>query len=124
MNHNKVCKTCGKHFFSKYVQKIYCSDFCAPSPVPFEKKPKIEKKCCVCSGTFLDWAKGQKKYCSEVCYENNSRSSFNLRVRFTVFKKHNFTCQYCGRKAPEVVSVRGGWSTPLLNGAGAVISSL
>ena len=27
----------------------------------------------------------------------------SLRLRFKVFARDNFTCQYCGRKAPEVV---------------------
>lgn len=27
----------------------------------------------------------------------------NLKTRFEFLKKFNFTCQYCGRKAPEVV---------------------
>lgn len=26
-----------------------------------------------------------------------------LKLRFEVFKKDNFTCQYCGRKTPEVI---------------------
>ncbi|MBO4509112.1 MAG: HNH endonuclease [Spirochaetaceae bacterium] len=25
------------------------------------------------------------------------------RIRFEVFKRDSFTCQYCGRKAPEVI---------------------
>jgi 5-methylcytosine-specific restriction endonuclease McrA len=25
-----------------------------------------------------------------------------LRLRFEVFKRDNFTCQYCGRKAPNI----------------------
>jgi len=27
----------------------------------------------------------------------------NLKKRFKVLQKYNFTCQYCGRKAPEVI---------------------
>lgn len=26
-----------------------------------------------------------------------------LRIRFKVFSRNNFTCQYCGRRAPDVV---------------------
>jgi hypothetical protein len=29
--------------------------------------------------------------------------SINPKLRFEIFKKHNFTCQYCGRKTPEIV---------------------
>ena len=26
-----------------------------------------------------------------------------LRLRFEILRKYNFTCQYCGRKSPEVI---------------------
>ena len=29
--------------------------------------------------------------------------SASLKLRFQVFKRDNFTCQYCGRKTPEVI---------------------
>lgn len=29
--------------------------------------------------------------------------ALSVRTRFEVFKRDNFTCQYCGRKSPEVV---------------------
>lgn len=29
--------------------------------------------------------------------------AFSVRTRFEAFKRDNFTCQYCGRKSPEVV---------------------
>jgi hypothetical protein len=29
--------------------------------------------------------------------------SIPLKLRFEVFKRDNFTCQYCGRKTPEVI---------------------
>lgn len=44
------------------------------------------------------------------------------RIRFEVFKRDSFTCQYCGRKAPDVVlnadhiaPLAGGGETTLLN---------
>ena len=44
------------------------------------------------------------------------------KLRFTVFSRDNFTCQYCGRKPPEVVlepdhivSVADGGKTELSN---------
>ena len=33
----------------------------------------------------------------------NTRKSLSKRVRFEVFKRDKFTCQYCGAKAPDVV---------------------
>jgi hypothetical protein len=29
--------------------------------------------------------------------------SVSPKVRFEIFKKHDFTCQYCGRRTPEIV---------------------
>ena len=31
------------------------------------------------------------------------RQSLSKKVRFEVFKRDSFTCQYCGKKAPEVI---------------------
>lgn len=31
------------------------------------------------------------------------RKSLSKKTRFEVFKRDSFTCQYCGRSAPEVV---------------------
>lgn len=33
----------------------------------------------------------------------SNRKSISKKTRFEVFKRDNFTCQYCGKKAPEVV---------------------
>ena len=33
------------------------------------------------------------------------RQSLSKKVRFEVFKRDSFTCQYCGKKAPEVILV-------------------
>lgn len=35
--------------------------------------------------------------------QNNKRESKGLRQRFKVLQRDNFTCQYCGRKAPNVI---------------------
>lgn len=35
--------------------------------------------------------------------EKPKRKAISKKMRFEVFKRDSFTCQYCGRKAPEVV---------------------
>jgi hypothetical protein len=40
---------------------------------------------------------------SEVARAEGARPSISKKLRFEVFKRDSFTCQYCGRKAPEVV---------------------
>lgn len=50
------------------------------------------------------------------------RKAISKRIRFEVFKRDSFTCQYCGQKAPEVVlhvdhitPVAGGGTNEILN---------
>lgn len=35
--------------------------------------------------------------------EKPKRKAISKKLRFEVFKRDSFTCQYCGRKAPDVV---------------------
>ena len=35
--------------------------------------------------------------------EKQKRKSLTKKVRFEVFKRDSFTCQYCGRTAPSVI---------------------
>lgn len=51
-----------------------------------------------------------------------ARKALSKKARFEVFKRDSFTCQYCGRKAPEVVlhcdhikSVKSGGHNDILN---------
>jgi 5-methylcytosine-specific restriction endonuclease McrA len=50
------------------------------------------------------------------------RPSISKRLRFEVFKRDSFTCQYCGKSAPEVVlhidhisPVAGGGDSDIMN---------
>lgn len=50
-------------------------------------------------------ASGFDWYCKKCHKENNKKyncSYRRLKERFEFLKKYNFTCQYCGRKAPEI----------------------
>jgi hypothetical protein len=51
-----------------------------------------------------------------------SRKAISKKVRFEVFKRDNFTCQYCGQAAPDVIlhidhinPVAGGGDNDILN---------
>lgn len=35
--------------------------------------------------------------------KKTKRKAINKKLRFEIFKRDNFTCQYCGRKAPDVI---------------------
>ncbi len=55
------------------------------------------------------------------------RKAISKKVRFEVFKRDSFTCQYCGAKAPDVVlncdhiePVSKGGTNKLLNLIGGI----
>ena len=53
----------------------------------------------------------------------NKRKSLSKKVRFEVFKRDNFTCQYCGRKAPDVI-LEVDHINPVKNGGDNSITNL
>ncbi len=93
----------------KYLQQkmnYYIKQFgCAY--VPRAPKPKIIPngcrliwilECTSCGERFDSWTK-QQKYCSNHSHKDYRASK---KLRFEILKRDKFTCQYCGRKAPEV----------------------
>jgi len=47
--------------------------------------------------------KSTKKQVDKILKQMAKRKSLTKKVRFEVFKRDNFTCQYCGNKAPETI---------------------
>ncbi len=52
----------------------------------------------------------------------NKRKGLSKKLRFEVFKRDGFTCQYCGRSAPDVIlevdhikSVKNGGDNDIMN---------
>lgn len=41
--------------------------------------------------------------CLERARKYNEGSTKKLKLRFQILKRDDFTCQYCGRKAPDVI---------------------
>ena len=73
------CPVCGKIFTIERTHRIYCSEECR--------------------------RKRGKNYAKKMYDEGNNREKNKrrrLKLRFEVFQMDNFTCQYCGRKAPNV----------------------
>ena len=110
-NHKK-CVICGKDFISFAHNALCCSDSCKKireKQVIKRKRQKKEidysRKCPNC-GNYLP--KFNRLFCSEKCYreyqkknKGNNKTTRYLRLRFEVFKRDNFTCQYCGRNVVE-----------------------
>jgi len=51
--------------------------------------------------TFCKYTSTKFKYICKSC-NKIERKQRNLKLRFIIFQRDNFTCQYCGRKAPNV----------------------
>jgi len=68
------CKYCKKEFFKNRFSQIYCNRKC-------EGKFNSEKR-------------------NKILLEKGIIKS-NLKLRFEIFKRDNFTCQYCGRNPKE-----------------------
>lgn len=45
----------------------------------------------------------KENYLEKARKYSNANSQRRLKLRFSIFKRDSFTCQYCGRKAPDVV---------------------
>ena len=67
----------------------------------------IRRQCDGCKNQMLIPDNSYKKFCSTECYQkfikkhSEGRYRRYLRLRFEVFKRDNFTCQYCGRNVKE-----------------------
>lgn len=60
----------------------------------------VVSKCLLCDIKYTKYA-NNRKYCDACSSSQSSNGSF-LRRRFILLNRSNFTCQYCGRRAPEV----------------------
>jgi len=108
----KICPICKKRFQPRVSYQVYCSTKCCRNSVRKEKKWKPKILCClVCSKKFRQKTTNQK-YCSKKCQDISTSPEWQfehkeelknywLKLRFEVFKRDNFTCQYCGRNVKK-----------------------
>ena len=72
----KLCKLCGKKFFTQYNQQKYCSDECRDKTY---KKHKITIKICpICQKQFIP--NTSQKYCSKKCRNKNQNDKIPLCI--------------------------------------------
>ena len=121
-----ICIVCNKEFKTNKFNKECCSKKCAYSINLKKQRKKQQEKnnhswknpkiCKECKKEYIPKVSHQK-FCSEKCqkeynkkkYEketkgiikNKSKSYNFLRLRFEIFKRDNFICQYCGRNPKE-----------------------
>lgn len=110
-----TCKICNKELVK--FQRSFCSKKCCHENEIVRRRKydpliwKKDKKCKICNNKFIPYTPIQY-ICSQKCrdtfnsYEykckyGNKSGSGHLKLRFEVFKRDNFTCQYCGRNIKE-----------------------
>lgn len=117
-----ICADCGSKFYTKNnTHKKFCCMECKRWNESKKRKEKFilipkkirefipqEKECSHCNTLFIQKVK-QQIYCSSKCsrehhkiryYPDIMLNSF-LKLRFEIFKRDNFRCQYCGRNPRE-----------------------
>lgn len=77
-----ICKMCGRIFQRRTGTQLYCGFM-------------TDKNSCIYKRSKFRWTKYAVKF-------KEKYRKKRIAFRFRIFLKFNFTCQYCGRKAPEV----------------------
>jgi len=114
------CQVCGNKIYSKRFRTT-CSDTCRMIHIRKKSYTRIKHKegksikCIECGNLFITNREVQK-FCSKKCSDNYRKrliekskedgtyfyeNSHFLRLRFEIFKRDNFTCQYCGRNVKD-----------------------
>jgi len=118
------CKECGNEFLGT-KNRIFCSKWCfqLDRNRKSQKKyiPKIlkyyQKTCQYCNKKYTTHNKIKQKYCSKECGSQAQKRRLKsaiygriditnpsytfLKIRFEIFKRDKFRCQYCGRNPRE-----------------------
>jgi len=115
--YKKKCPICNKKF-KGHLNRLYCGNDCYYKSrlLAYKKKPRkfTKRKCKYCNKEFMK-KNHNHSFCSKNCREdylkdvsngkiipkeNNFKINY-YKMRFEIFKRDNFTCQYCGRNVKE-----------------------
>jgi predicted nucleic acid-binding Zn ribbon protein len=150
---DKVCPICNKSFKPFKIDQKYCSEGCSKRfyydkwklkhPSKWEKK---ELKCKLCDKAFIPNQSNQK-YCSKECYNYHYKLAYRealngnfdgefvqklkkfknntfLKLRWEVFKRDGFKCQYCGRGINEKIILQVEHIIPKSKGGETILNNL
>ncbi len=86
----KICLVCNKPLEGRKIK------YCGNAKSKFSWAWKAERKHHVVTPE-------RRIKLNELARINSSRKARRLKLRFSIFTRDKLTCQYCGRKAPQVV---------------------
>ncbi len=95
--HKTEIKECHKKWRDKNREKI--RGYQRKWRTKYTFKWRVKRACKNCKKDFIPIHFPQL-YCSKECSKQGKGS---LKLRFQILLRDNFTCQYCGRKAPDVI---------------------
>lgn len=119
-----ICEVCKEAFFTNLTPSRakrgdgrFCSKRCSALITSENWRTPLHDRACKKCGKIFSRSSGKcnlRFYCSELCYRQDHRpinkttrksrkNTGPFRIRFVVLQRDNFTCQYCGRSAPEVI---------------------
>ena len=125
----KKCVVCGKEIefifrgksgdYHRYSKRKYCSPECSNEANKKASRKKtncktITRQCIVCNNVFIQKSINHTKCCSPECRKISQSFKWKMKnlhlinnfsswckLRFEIFKRDDFTCQYCGRNFKE-----------------------
>jgi len=120
--YKKRCLKCGKLFTPTSHNQKYCGSDRKKEGCSYvrrlegyreldkKRRPRKYPRIAICKKCGKEMAKqtGRQLYCKNcsVKIKKNKkrieRQATRLQLRFQIFQRDNFACQYCGRKPPEV----------------------
>lgn len=117
MLNNTTCLHCNSRFVKNRVNQKLCSYKCR---LDYQRKQYRRnalkevcdlKSCVICGKDFIA-NDSRTKTCSPKCRKiwrhqyqvayKAERRGFTLKLRWDILCRDNFTCQYCGKKAPDI----------------------
>src|SRR5579872_5986223 len=97
----KLCIVCQKRMGFQRRYKDFCSDKCKREFNQVFTEPAHIKTCQYCKNTFGTNRLNQI-FCSTECRDANRLNSIEIsKTEFSIFKRDDFTCIYCGKSSIE-----------------------
>ncbi len=114
----KFCSAKCRNKFNNEINAEKIREYYQKKIKPYKKKPKERKRNCKFCNKEFTYTRSHKLYCNKECASefykdrwramskgiiirtNNKLANF-YKLRFEIFKRDNFSCQYCGRNVKE-----------------------